>query len=136
MNTINLGSARLQAGVRVEGTSASFLANQISVTNRKFVPGSLVQVPGGQSYIDVLPSVQFQYRFGHDTILRLAYGMGIARPNFGDLPPHISFDPTVKAPKAAVSAGNPNLNPTHAQDFDVLIERYLRPFGGVEAGFF
>jgi TonB-dependent receptor len=133
MNTINFGAARLQGGVRLEGTSASFLANQI---NRQSVRTSLVQVPGSQSYIDVLPSVHFQYRFGQDTIFRLAYGMGIARPNFGDLPPHISFDPTVKAPKAAVSAGNPNLNPTHAQNFDVLIERYLKPFGVIEGGFF
>jgi TonB-dependent receptor len=136
MNTITFGNSRLQAGVRVEGTSASFLANQINVQNRRFVPGSLMQVPGSQSYVDVLPSVQYQYRFGSDTVLRLAYGMGIARPNFGDLPPHLTFDPTVKAPKAAVSAGNPNLKPTHAQDFDVMIEHYLKPFGVIEAGFF
>jgi TonB-dependent receptor len=136
MNTINFGQARLQAGVRIEATSASFLANQINVKNRQFVPGSLVTVPGSQRYIDALPSVQFQYRFGGDTLLRLAYGMGIARPNFGDLPPHISFDPTVKAPKAAVSAGNPELKPTHAQNFDVLMERYLKPFGVIEGGFF
>jgi MFS family permease len=62
---------RLQAGVRVEGTSASFLANQFDVIGRKFVPGTLVPVAGSQDYIDALPSVQFQYRFGGDTLLRL-----------------------------------------------------------------
>jgi TonB-dependent receptor len=136
MNTINLGNARVQAGVRVEGTSDSFLANQIKTIKRQFVPGSLVPIPGSEAYVDVLPSIQFQYRFGQDTILRLAYGMGIARPNFSDLPPHISFDPTVKAPKTAVSAGNPNLLPTHAQNFDILIEHYLKPLGTIEGGFF
>jgi TonB-dependent receptor len=136
MNTINFGRARLQAGLRVEGTTASFLANQFNVKSRKFVPGTLVPVTGSQSYIDPLPSVQFQYRFREDTILRLAYGMGIARPNFSDLPPHLSFDPTVHPPRAAVSAGNPNLKPTHAQDFDIQVEHYLKPFGVIEAGFF
>jgi TonB-dependent receptor len=135
MDTINLGSARLQAGVRIEGTNASFLANKFNVSGRKFA-GGLTQVPGSQSYIDALPSVQFQYRFGQGTILRLAYGMGIARPNFSDLPPHSSFDPTVHAPRPSVSAGNPDLKPTHAQNVDILIERYLKPVGVVEAGFF
>ncbi len=136
MNTINIGRVRLQAGVRVEGTTASFLANEFDVKGRKFVPGTLVPVAGSQSYIDPLPSVQFQYRFGGDTLLRLAYGMGIARPNFGDLPPFLKFDPTVSAPRPSVTAGNPNLKPTHAQNFDVLIERYLKPFGVIEGGFF
>jgi TonB-dependent receptor len=135
MDTINFGSARLQAGVRVEGTSASFLANKFNVNGRKFA-GGLTQVPGSQSYIDALPSVQFQYRFGQETILRLAYGIGIARPNFGDLPPHSSFDPNVHPPRASVSAGNPDLKPTHAQNVDILIERYLKPVGVIEGGFF
>jgi TonB-dependent receptor len=136
MNTINLGNARVQAGVRLEATSASFLANQFNVTKRKFVPGTLVPVPGSQDYIDALPSIQFQYRFGQDTILRLAYGMGIARPNFSDLPPHSSFDPTVHPPRSSVSAGNPSLKPTHAQNFDIQLERYLKPFGVISGGFF
>jgi TonB-dependent receptor len=136
MNTINFSRFRLQAGVRFEATQASFLANQIQTQNRQFVPGSLTTVPGSQDYIDALPSVQLQTRFGQDTILRVGYGMGIARPNFSDLPPHLSFDPTVHAPRAGVFAGNPNLKPTHGQNFDILIERYLKPFGVIEAGFF
>ena len=135
MNTINLGNARLQAGVRLEATSASFLANQFNVKKRKF-NGGLVPVLGSQDYIDALPSIQFQYRFGQDTILRLAYGMGIARPNFSDLPPHTSFDPNITPPRPAVSAGNPGLKPTHAQNFDILLERYLKPVGVISGGFF
>ncbi|HXO38720.1 MAG TPA: TonB-dependent receptor [Candidatus Acidoferrum sp.] len=136
MNTINLGNARVQAGVRIEGTQDSFIGNQIQVTKRKFVPGTLVQIPGEASYVDVLPSVQFQYRFGSDTLLRAAYGMGISRPNFGDLPPFVSFDPNVAAGQASVTAGNPNLKPTHAQNFDFLIERYLKNVGMIQGGVF
>ncbi len=136
MNTINFGQSRLQAGVRVEGTQDSFVGNQIQVNGRNFVPGSQVQVPGENSYVDVLPSVQYQYRFGSDTILRAAYGMGISRPNFGDLPPFVKFDPTVAAGQPAVTAGNSNLQPTHAQNFDLLLERYLKNVGMIQGGVF
>ena len=131
MNTINLNNIRIQAGIRVEGTSDSFLANQLDLGTL-----AVTQVPGSQSYVDVLPSVQVQFRLPQDTVLRLAYGMGIARPNFSDLPPHLTFDPTVHSPAPAVSAGNPNLSPTHAQNFDVAFDKYLKPFGVLEAGFF
>ena len=136
MNTINFGKARVQVGVRVEGTQDSFVGNQINVNGRDFVPGSLVQVPGEASYVDVLPSVQFQYRVGSDTLLRAAYGMGISRPNFGDLPPFVTFDPTIAPGQPSVSAGNPNLKPTHAQNFDFLVERYLKNVGIIQGGVF
>ena len=136
MNTINLGNVRVQAGIRMEGTSASFLANLLNLTAPVTLQNSVTQLPGSQSYVDVLPSVQVQFRLPHEAVLRLAYGMGIARPNFSDLPPHLKFDPTVHAPAAAVSAGNPNLNPTHAQNLDAVFEKYLKPFGVVEVGVF
>jgi TonB-dependent receptor len=131
MNTINFGKARLVAGLRIEGTQASFLGNHINTTDPL---GTLTHIPGDESYVDVLPSVQFQYRFDNDTIVRVGYGMGIARPNFGDLPPFVKFNPGTRIPQ--VSAGNPNLVPTHAQNFDALIERYLKPIGVIEAGVF
>ena len=134
MNTINFGNARLQAGVRVEGTQDSFLANSLQFDPTG--PFTVSQVPGDQSYVDVLPSVQFQYRFGSDTLLRAAYGMGISRPNFSDLPPFVVFDPTVGPGQPSVTAGNPNLKPTHAQNFDLLLERYLKNVGIVQGGVF
>jgi TonB-dependent receptor len=133
MNTINFGKARLIAGLRIEGTQASFVGNSIQTSDPLH---TLVHVPGNQSYVDVLPSVQFQYRFDNDTIVRAGYGMGIARPNFGDLPPFVKFNPDPSATPPQVTLGNPNLVPTHAQNVDVLIERYLKPLGVIEAGVF
>jgi TonB-dependent receptor len=135
MNTINFGKARVQAGVRIEGTQDSFVGNQIDISQPDVLK-TLVHVPGEASYIDALPSVQFQYRFGSDTLLRAAYGMGISRPNFGDLPPFVVFDPTVAAGQASVTAGNPNLKPTHAQNFDLLVEHYLKNAGIIQGGVF
>jgi len=67
----------------------------------------------------------------HDSAIRAGYWRGVARPNFSDLPP--IFDIT-NAPK--VSFGNPNLKPTHANNYDLLFEQYLKPLGVLQAGFF
>jgi TonB-dependent receptor len=131
MNTINLGHFRLQTGMRVEHTEGSFVGNRVNFdATGKFV--SVTPVPGSQSYTDVLPSVQLQYTFGQNTTLRAAYGRGIARPNFSDLPPSFVEDDRRKR----VTVGNPALLPTHAHNFDLLIEHYLKPVGVIQAGVF
>ncbi len=135
MNTVNFGRFRLQAGVRIEGTQASYLANHVTTDSSGNLVLPITPVPGSQSYIDVLPSLQLQTRLGSDTILRIAYGMGIARPNFSDLPPHINEDLSDPA-RPFVDVGNPALQRTRAQNFDVLIERYLKPVGVIEGGLF
>ena len=137
MNTINIGHVRLQTGVRIEATQASFLGNNVpvqAVSGQIQVVGTITPSPGNQSYVDVLPSVQFQYLFGQNTILRAAYGMGIARPNFGDLPPFVVVNQDSVRPR--LSAGNPTLKRERAQNFDLLIEHYLKPVGVIQAGVF
>jgi TonB-dependent receptor len=134
MNTITLGHVRLQGGVRLEGTQGSFLGNRV-IVNPDGSWNSTVPVPGEQTYVDVLPSVQFQYTFGANTNLRLAYGRGIARPNFSDLPPFAIIDPS-SGNFTAVTLGNPNLKPTHANNYDILFEHYLKSVGIIQAGWF
>jgi len=36
----------------------------------------------------------------------------------------------------SVGLGNPDLKPTHSNNFDLLFEQYLKPFGLLQAGFF
>jgi len=140
MNTINFENIRIQAGVRIEGTSGSFLANSV------FFPADfdknpnsnavVTPVPGSHSYIDVLPSIQIQSSLDQNTIVRAGYGMGIARPNFGDLPPKIIASDNIKLSNRSVNIGNPALKPEHAQNFDLAIEHYLKPFGVISVGAF
>jgi TonB-dependent receptor len=135
MNTITLGRFHLQGGVRIESTSASFLGTQANFDpNGVFLNDS--QVPGSQSYTDVLPSVQVQYSLGGDMNIRAAYGRGIARPNFSDLPPSATIDQAGIGGLTKVKTGNPNLKPTHANDFDILFEKYLKSVGIIQAGWF
>jgi len=131
-DTIDLGKFRLQGGVRLESTADDLQANSVMYNSGgNFVSSSPLNTT--HSYINAFPSVQAQYRFTSDTVLRATYGMGIARPNFSGLAPYLTFTPGVSVPYAQ---GNPNLKPTHAQNFDLLAEHYMKSVGIVQAGFF
>jgi len=80
--------------------------------------------------------VQLQYSLGGNMNFRAAYGRGIARPNFSDLPPHAIIDQAGIGGITKVSTGNPNLKPTHANNFDLLFEKYLKTVGIIQAGWF
>src|SRR5216684_5298689 len=130
-NTITVGHFKVLGGLRIEGTQGSFVG-----TIAKFNPdgsfNSDTPAPGAQTYTNFLPSVQVQYNINGSTNIRAAYGRGIARPNFSDLPPF----QLVEQGRNRVSVGNPALKPTHANDYDLLFEHYLKSVGIVEAGWF
>jgi TonB-dependent receptor len=134
MNTITFGHFRAQGGLRIEGTQGHFLGTIVNTdATGAFLSDSLA--PGETTYANFLPSVQVQYNFNGSTNLRLAYGRGIARPNFSDLPPSRLVDQSFSL-RPRVTEGNPNLKPTHADDFDILFEHYLKSVGIIEAGWF
>jgi TonB-dependent receptor len=130
-NTITLGRFRILGGLRIEGTQGSLLGTLVNFdATGKFI--SDTPSTGEQTYVNFLPSVQVQYNINSSTNIRAAYGRGIARPNYGDIPPFALFDPT----RNRVSTGNPNLKPTHANDYDLLFEHYLKTVGLIEVGWF
>ncbi len=136
-DVVFVGKLRLQGGVRFESTSDHFLTNQ--VTTQADASGNPINpliVPTRQdiSYFNVLPSVQAQYQLQKDTNLRLSYGRGISRPNIGDLVPTRTIDPN-SSPKS-ITLGNPNLRPTKANNYDILIEHYFQPLGVLRGGYF
>jgi TonB-dependent receptor len=131
MNTITFGKARIETGVRIETTQSSFTGYDVKLdADGAYV--STTPVRGDNLYVNVLPSVNFQYAFSPDTKLRAGYGRGIARPNFSDLPPYVLEDDSAQQ----VFIGNSALKPTTANNFDLLGERYLRPVGLIQAGVF
>ena len=145
MNTIDFGAVRLQTGVRFEGTNERVLGNKVLFDsdgnlcsaddpdpNCQGLANPVIPVSVKSSYLDVLPSAQLRFRLPHDAAIRAAYGRGIARPNYSDLPPF--FD--ARGDKNRISVGNPGLKPTRAHNFDLLYEQYLKPLGLLQAGFF
>jgi TonB-dependent receptor len=134
MNSIYFGRFRLYAGLRFEGTTENTLGRQVLFDeNGNYVSTSAVSKNGG--YIDPLPSAELRYAVTPDSAIRLAYSRGIARPNFGDLAPYLQLSP-VPGGISTSSAGNPTLKATHANNYDVLFEQYLKPLGMIQAGFF
>src|ERR1700730_9044868 len=129
MNTIGFGRLSVQAGVRFEATDATYRSGALDIS------GNPTSVTGTSNYLNVLPSIQLQYRIQQNTNLRGSFGIGISRPNFSDIVPSRSIDPNT-SPYPTISAGNPALKPTRANNYDVLVEHYFRPYGILQAGFF
>jgi TonB-dependent receptor len=132
MNTVTIKRLRLQTGLRIEGTSLRTLGYTINQDSS----GNWLSdntVTSNNTYWDPLPSVQARYAFTSATNLRAVYARGISRPNPLDLVPYVS---TNFGSNPAITVGNPNLLPTHANDFDLLFEHQIKSLGLIEAGYF
>jgi hypothetical protein len=139
MNTVDLGSKfHLQTGLRIEATNEAntgYLVTTVpSTPTDPSGYGSTTPVNGGGSYIKPLPSVQLRYNIDKNSDLRAVFGMGISRPDPYDLVPYKTLDET-KQPNVE-NIGNPALVAEHADDYDLLYERFLPSVGMIEAGYF
>jgi len=133
MNTIQFGRFHLQTGFRLEATQLDVLGYHVTNdANGNYV--STTPVPSNAYYVSPLPSVQLRYALTDSTDIRAVYGRGISRPDPYDLVPYILEDRSTNP--YTFSLGNPNLKPEHANDYDLLVEHYLKPFGEIQGGFF
>ena len=131
MNTISFGKFQLYAGLRFEATSENTLGYIVQLDNNgNYVSTNPQQKNSG--YINPLPSASLRYALTSNSGIRLAYGRGLARPNFQDLAPYLLLNDK----RNSISIGNPDLQPTHANNYDLLYEHYLNPLGMIQAGFF
>jgi TonB-dependent receptor len=129
MNTIDFSRFTLVAGVRFEGTQFNSAAVNTTAVN----PCIGLCVLASGSYIDVLPSVSLRYRLDSNSGLRFVYARGLSRPLPQQLTTAISEDTSTAPSTFNVGAV---LKPEHANNYDLLYERYLTPLGLIQAGFF
>lgn len=137
MDTIEFGRFRLQAGLRIEATQLNilgFVVNQTTDPTTGLLVASTTPAPANNWYWDPLPSIQLRYRITDNDDIRAVYGRGISRPNPYDMVPYVTVDQTTNP--YTISTGNPNLKPEHANDYDLLYEHYLKPYGELQGGFF
>lgn len=136
MNTVEFGRFRLQVGLRIEATQLNILGFVVNQTQNTAgaLSATTTPAPANSWYWDPLPSIQLRYHLTDDSDIRAVYGRGISRPNPYDMVPYVTVDQTTNP--YTISTGNPNLKPEHANDYDLLYEHYLKPFGEVQAGFF
>ncbi len=142
MNTVNLDRLRLQTGLRLEATheyGRGYLVNPAAGPNGDGLDNNgnwigTTPVTTTEDYIDPLPSIQARWEFTSATAIRAVYARGISRPNQYDLVPYAA---SASGPGNIVATiGNPNELPTHANNYDLLLEQQLKPFGLIQAGFF
>ncbi len=136
MNTISFGRFRLNTGIRFETTTENNWGTLLTSDDQGNFTG-LSRVAKNDTHVDPLPSAELRIGLTADSALRLSYGRGVARPNFGDLAPNVSLSiSSVTGGRNFASAGNPNLKATHADNYDILFEQYLKPLGLIQTGFF
>jgi TonB-dependent receptor len=133
MNTIEFGRFHLQTGLRFESTNTSNTGYHVTNdSDGNYV--STTPVTGSGSYVNPMPSVQLRYQIDSDSDVRAVYGRGISRPDPYQLVPYIVEDQSTTP--YTITIGNTGLVAEHANDYDVLYERYFKSVGMLEGGYF
>jgi TonB-dependent receptor len=112
MGVFDLSSKlKLIAGARVETTKMEAISED---------PNEGV---GNIDETDILPSLNMVYKLSENANVRIAATQTLARPNLREIAP---FASTV-TPGRPIFLGNPNLNRSLIQNFDLRYENYIRP---------
>ena len=110
-------------GVRLVRTKVE----SVGVVNDLANPGNFLPLDVKQKYTDVLPSLNVRWKFSGELQLRVAMSKAISRPAFNDLSPNLSLGVGANPsnPDRTGSAGNPNLTPLDAKQFDTSLEWFF-----------
>ena len=106
------------AGVRFEQTEQEYALLDTAITQ-------------GTEYLDVLPSVHLKYELVNNLVLRTSWSTGISRPNYNNLVPV-----TTATGLEEQAIGNPGLEATRANNFDLMAEWYTPNLGFFSIGLF
>jgi hypothetical protein len=94
MNSINFNRFRQYTGLRFETTSEYAAGYQVTLDDSALGYSGVSPLHKSSTIVDALPSVELRYALTGESAIRLAYGRGIARANFGDLAPSLTVDDT------------------------------------------
>ncbi len=95
--------------------------------------GPYTPINQGSNYVDYLPSANLRYRLQDGLYLRGAASKTITRQDFNQMSPSL----TLNTVQLNGTAGNPNLRPIRADNYDLAIERYFNDTTSVYlTGFF
>lgn len=103
-------------GLRVVRTHEQVSGNQSDPSNGGVLPIRLDNV-----YTDMLPSVNLRYELAKGLYLRGAASKSLTRPDFNQLSPSL----TLNSVQHIGSAGNAELQPVRADNFDIALEKYV-----------
>lgn len=131
MVTDQLGpKTRAILGARLEATSIDYTGFEYDESTDETL-ADLKQVSGSNSYTNVLPNFTLQHN-AKNMVLNAAYTVSIARPAYFDLVPYRE----VNSEDGEIAFGNPDLEATVSNNFDVMAEYYFGSVGLISAGVF
>jgi len=120
---------RGNVGVRAVRTEQESRGNAI-FTGGTAGPGSIanpfgayIPVKVDRDYTDVLPSANLAFDLTDQLVLKVGAAKTIARPDFTDVVPRVNLNETV----LSGTAGDPNIDPFRAKQFDASLEWYPAP---------
>lgn len=141
-----LGDMVLSGNVGVQVAQADQQATGFNTTIGEDLFVLAEPVSGGTDYTKVLPSLNLNLEVTEDVFVRTALSKSISRPRIDDMRPNnqVTFafnDFNVMATDIANSpwsgsAGNPELEPLEANNFDLSAEWYFSDEGALSATFF
>jgi len=87
---------------------------------------------GSKDYWSILPSLHVTYHQDDMTNIRMALTRSFARPDFGQLSPGATY----LEMENQLKSGNPDLDPTYSNNFDLMYEHYFDDAGIISVGYF
>ncbi|MFC5742344.1 TonB-dependent receptor [Dyella tabacisoli] len=96
--------------------------------------GSYFPLGSRSHYQNALPSLNLRFKLTPELQWRLAVSKAMARPDFTQMQPYLAMGATLNPDKTEVTkwtgtAGNPNLKPMRATQYDTALEWYFAPTG-------
>ena len=107
---------------------------------------AVTAVSDGDSYTDVLPTLNLSFEIAENQFIRTALGKVISRPRMDDMRPNNTVSFTFNDQQIissdigngpwSASSGNSTLKPLEANQFDIAYENYFADTGYVAVSFF
>jgi iron complex outermembrane recepter protein len=98
--------------------------------------GPTVPIKIENDYDDLLPSMNLQFEFSEQLLVRLSYAEVLARPGIDQLSTQVDHDSLTYNQWYIVKLGDPNLSPVTADQADLSIEWYYKEGSSVSATIF
>ena len=113
-------------GVRYESTKTESVGNFVDSDAE-----TLTRLSFNNDYNNFLPSLSIKYDLNDDVVIRAGAYQSIVRPKMGKIAPRLETNEDLE-----IEAGNPQLNPYEASNFDLSVAYYFAPAAVLQAGFF
>ncbi|MFC3653462.1 TonB-dependent receptor [Dyella humi] len=134
----NIGVRLVRTSERTngEGQYPNLAGNDLPPALMAEYTGQYFGLSGSGHYQNALPSFNLRFKLTDDLQWRLAASKAMTRPDFAQMQPFLLLGATINTDKTAVTqwtgtAGNPDLKPMIAKQYDTALEWYFAPTGSL-----